>query len=175
MIKRQAHIGAALCAVQVLAVSSALANNIQVTSVTLQNIDTAANTANVQFNLSWENSWRVAAGPANWDAAWVFVKYHTGDLNWKSAALEVPDASHSVPAGATLDMGVNGTRGMGAFIYRSTAGTGNNTWASIKLKWNYGQDAVPDTALVTLDVHAVEMIYIPSGSKPLGKFVGMAL
>ncbi len=164
MTKRHAHIGAALCAVQVLAASSALANNIQVTSVTLQNIDTAANTANVQFNLSWENSWRVTAGPANWDAAWVFVKYHTGDLIWKSAALEVTDASHSVPAGATLDMGVNGTRGMGAFIYRSTAGTGNNSWASIKLKWNYGQDGIPDTALVTLDVHAVEMVYVPSGS-----------
>ncbi len=168
MTKRHAHIGAALCAVQVLAASSALANNIQVTSVTLQNIDTAANTANVQFNLNWENSWRVAAGPANWDAAWVFVKYQTGDLIWKSAALELTDASHSVPAGATLDMGVTGTRGMGAFIYRSTAGTGNNAWANIKLKWNYGQDGVPDTALVTLDVHAVEMVYIPSGSFAVG-------
>ena len=168
MTKRHAHIGAALCAVQVLAASSALANNIQVTSVTLQNIDTTANTANVQFNLSWENSWRVAAGPANWDAAWVFVKYQTGDLIWKSAALELTDASHSVPAGATLDMGATGTRGMGAFIYRSTAGTGNNAWANIKLKWNYGQDGVPDTALVTLDVHAVEMVYIPSGSFSVG-------
>ena len=51
MTTRHAKIGAALCAAHLLAASSALANNIQVTSVTLQNIDTTANTANVQFNL----------------------------------------------------------------------------------------------------------------------------
>ena len=164
MTTRHAKIGAALCAAHMLAASSALANNVQVTSVTLQNIDTAADTANVQFNLSWENSWRVTSGPSNWDATWVFVKYHTGDLNWKSANLDVVDASHSLPAAATLDMGVNGTRGMGAFIYRGAPGTGNNAWNGIKLKWNYGADGVSDTALITLDVHAVEMVYVPQGS-----------
>ena len=174
MTTRHAKIGAALCAAHMLAASSALANNIQVTSVTLQNIDTTADTANVQFNLSWENSWRVNAGPANWDAAWVFVKYHTGDLNWKSAALDVVDASHSVPTGATLDMGVNGTRGMGAFVYRSVAGTGNNAWSNLKLKWNYGADGVSDAALVTLDVHAVEMVYIPSSEFSVGDGVSRA-
>ena len=174
MTKCHAIIGAALCAAQVLAASSALANNIQVTSVTLQNIDTAANTANVQFNLSWENSWRVTAGPANWDAAWVFVKYHTGDLNWKSANLDVADASHVVPAGVALDMGVNGTRGMGAFVYRGGAGTGNNAWVNLKLKWNYGADGVSDSALVTLDVHAIEMVYVPTGSFFVGDGVARA-
>ena len=64
MTKRHAKIAAALCAAQVLVASSALANNIQVTNVTLQNINTAADTANVQFNVSWENSWRVSeCGP----------------------------------------------------------------------------------------------------------------
>ena len=174
MTTRHAKIGAALCAAHLLAASSALANNIQVTSVTLQNIDTAANTANVQFSLSWENSWRVNSGPANWDAAWVFVKYHTGDLNWKSANLDVADASHSLPAAATLDMGVNGTRGMGAFIYRAAAGTGNNAWSNLKLKWNYGADGVSDSALITLDVHAIEMVYVPSGSFFVGDGVARA-
>ncbi|HWB06547.1 MAG TPA: hypothetical protein VG796_26215 [Verrucomicrobiales bacterium] len=168
MNKRDCTLGAALCAAQLLAASNAFANNIQVSSVTLQSIDTTADTAMVQFNLGWENSWRVATGPANFDAAWVFVKYHTGDQLWKSATLDVLDAAHSVPAAATLDVGVNGTRGLGAFIYRAGTGSGNVNYAGIRLKWNYGADGVSDAALVTLDVHAIEMVYVPSGAFQLG-------
>jgi formylglycine-generating enzyme required for sulfatase activity len=168
MNNRHCHFGAALCAASLIAASGAVANNIQVSSVTLQNIDTSADTAMVRFDLGWENSWRVTNGPANHDAAWVFVKYHTGDLNWKTATLDVLDSAHSVPAGATLDMGVNGTRGMGAFIYRSVPGTGNVNYPNIRLKWNYGADLVSDAALVTLDVHAIEMVQIPAGSFMLG-------
>lgn len=174
MNKRDRKLGAALVAAQIAAASTAFANNIQVSSVTLQSIDTTADTAMVQFNLSWENSWRVATGPANHDAAWVFVKYHTGDLVWKTATLEVLDAAHVVPAAATLDVGVNGTRGLGAFIYRAATGSGNNAFNSIRLKWNYGADGVTDSALVTLDVHAIEMVYIPSGSFTLGDGVARA-
>jgi formylglycine-generating enzyme required for sulfatase activity len=164
MNKRDCTLGAALCAAQLFAASGALANNIQVSSVTLQNIDTANDTAMVQFNLSWENSWRVANAPGNYDAAWVFVKFHTGDLIWRTATLDALDSAHSVPAAATLDMGLNGTRGLGAFIYRSGTGTGNNAFNNIRLKWNYGADLVSDAALVTLDVHAVEMVYVPEGA-----------
>lgn len=168
MNNRDRKFGAAIVAAQIAAASTALANNIQVSSVTLQSIDTTANTAVVQFNLSWENSWRVTTGPANHDAAWVFVKYHTGDLNWKTASLEILDSAHTVPAAATLDMGVNGTRGMGAFIYRTATGSGNNAYNGIRLKWNYGADNVSDSALVTLDVHAIEMVYVPDGAFQVG-------
>lgn len=170
MNKRDCTFGAAFCAAQLVAASAALANNIQVSSVTLQSIDTVADTAMVQFNLSWENSWRVVTGPSNHDAAWVFVKYHTGDLIWKSAALEIADTAHSVPAAAVLDMGVNegATKAMGGFIYRAGTGTGKNEFNGIRLKWNYGADGVSDAALVTLDVHAIEMVYIPQGAFQVG-------
>ncbi len=168
MNKRDCTLGAAVCAAQLLAASSALANNIQVSGVTLQNINTTEDTAMVQFSLSWENSWRVATGPANYDAAWVFVKYHTGDQVWKTATLDISDALHSVPAAATLDVGVNGTKGLGAFIYRAGTGTGNVNYSNIRLKWNYGVDGVSDAALITLDVHAIEMVYIPGGAFQLG-------
>lgn len=174
MTKRDRKIGAALCAAQLIAGTSAIANNIQVSSVTLQNIDTTADTAMVQFNLSWENSWRVATGPANHDAAWVFVKFHTGDRIWRTATLDVSDAAHAVPAAATLDVGVNGTKGVGAFVYRAGTGTGNNTFNAIKLKWNYGVDGVSDAALVTLDVHSIEMVYIPEGAFQVGDGVARA-
>lgn len=54
------------------------ANNIQVDTVTL-------NGAYVQFNLSWDNSWKDAT---NWDTAWVFAKYKKqGETTWNHAYL----------------------------------------------------------------------------------------
>ncbi|OYQ52214.1 hypothetical protein CHX27_00075, partial [Flavobacterium aurantiibacter] len=66
---------------------SSYSNDITVTNCTLTGQNTSAgvnNVANfslVQFDLSWENSWRVNFGPANWDAAWVFVKFRVGGNN----------------------------------------------------------------------------------------------
>jgi formylglycine-generating enzyme required for sulfatase activity len=176
MTKRHAKLGAAVCAAHLLAASGASANNIRVSNVSLTK-NAGSSTATVQFDLAWDNSWRVTAGPANWDAAWVFVKYHTGDLIWKTATLDLLDAAHSVPAAATLDVGNNAnpsspavpaTRGLGAFIYRSAPGSGNVSYPGIKLKWNYIDDLVADSALVTLDVHAIEMVYVPQGSFQVG-------
>lgn len=182
MTIRQAKIGAAICAAHLLAVSSATANNIKVAGVALTK-NAGSSTATVQFDLSWENSWRVTTAPANYDAAWVFIKYHTGDLNWKTATLDLNDAAHTVPAAATLDVGNNAnpntpavpaTRGLGAFIYRAAAGSGDVNYTGIRLNWNYAADLVADSALVTLDVHAVEMVYIPQGAFQAGDGIARA-
>jgi formylglycine-generating enzyme required for sulfatase activity len=84
------------------------ANNIVVsnTALTGQDINngpnSALNFALVQFDLSWDNSWRTA-NPANWDAAWVFVKFRLGSTNYLSA----PGATSS---GTTIT--VNSTNGL---------------------------------------------------------------
>lgn len=101
----------------------ASANNIAVSNVQLVNKNTSAgpnsieNFAMVQFNLSWENSWRTSTGPSNWDAAWVFVKYRVGrtDLtltNGVSAATTITVAS---TAGLRVGMPVEVTSGVGSF------------------------------------------------------------
>ncbi|MBM3237244.1 hypothetical protein FJZ31_13205 [Candidatus Poribacteria bacterium] len=53
------------------------ANNIQVGTPTLTGQNTTDNYTYVQFDLSWDNSWRFyfSSAPYNLDAAWVFVKY----------------------------------------------------------------------------------------------------
>ena len=51
------------------------ANNIAVSNLSLTGKNTSDHYTLVQFDLSWENSFRVSTGPANWDAAWVFIKY----------------------------------------------------------------------------------------------------
>ena len=47
------------------------ANNIQVTNVTLGTPNTAEQSVEVQFTVSWENSWRVDGPPATWDGTTV--------------------------------------------------------------------------------------------------------
>ena len=86
------------------------ANNISVTNVTLTGQNTTAGTNNlanyvlVQFSVSWENSWRSSFGPANWDAAWLFIKYRISGGNWLHAILN--NTGHNAPAGSTIDAGL---------------------------------------------------------------------
>ena len=70
------------------------ANNIQVTNVALTGQNAAQGYWLVQFDLSWENSWRTdnlfpddGHDVGNWDAAWVFVKYRVGNGEWQHAKL----------------------------------------------------------------------------------------
>ena len=42
----------------------------------------------MQFDLSWDNSWRTSSGSTNnWDAAWVFIKYRVASGPWQHAKL----------------------------------------------------------------------------------------
>jgi len=157
------------------------ANDISVSNVTLMGLNTAAgvnNAANfalVQFDLSWQNSWRSNEGPANWDAAWVFVKYRVGSGDWQHALLN--NTGHTAPAGSSIDVGLqtpgsafNATTnaGIGAFIYRSTTGSGTFSLSNVQLRWNYGANGVQDAAVVDVRVFAIEMVYIPQGSFSVG-------
>lgn len=144
------------------------ANNITVTNVAITNQSSMSKSAMVGLGLRWENSWRVTNGPANWDAAWVFVKFHLGDGNWRHAYLSTNAADHEVPAGVAVTVGITGTNGMGVFLYRNAPGSGSNQWDGIKLKWVYGTQGVPDAALVTVDVAAIEMVYVPEGAFQAG-------
>jgi formylglycine-generating enzyme required for sulfatase activity len=162
-------------------VNKGLANNISVSNVTLTGQNTAAgvNNANnftqVQFNLSWENSHRVTFGPTNWDAAWVFVKYRVSGGNWLHAT--IASTGQVAPTGSSIDIGLltpgtayNATSnpGLGAFIYRNAAGTGNFSLTGVQLRWAYGANAVADNAVVEVQVFAVEMVFVPGGSFSAG-------
>jgi hypothetical protein len=138
----------------------------------------------VQFDLSWENSWRTdnlfpddGHNVGNWDAAWVFVKYRVGDGEWQHAKLH--NSGHSVGTGtpANLDIGVPNERaafhatnnpGVGAFIYRSQNGTGTFSTTGNRLRWNYGVDGVPHVTDIDIRIFAIEMVYVAPGSFWLG-------
>jgi len=76
------------------------ANNITVSNTKLTGQNTTDGYTLVQFDLSWENSWRTSSAPNNWDAAWVFVKYRItaangGDNLW-NMPLSIPPATAEV-------------------------------------------------------------------------------
>ena len=83
---------------------SAISNNVQVSNVRLTGQDTINDFTMVEFDISWENSWRYSGGPANWDAAWIFVKYLVGSGgDWQHAWLNNTD--HTVCSNVTITNG----------------------------------------------------------------------
>ena len=127
----------------------------------------------VEFNLSWENSWRNdlsgpgKAAPFNYDAAWVFVKFSTdGGTTWRHATLSSKSSSHSV----LHDNGVAAklkaaSDGKGVFVFRAYNGAGTNNWEKVQVQWNYAKDGVAGlTGSTIANVLALEMVFIPSGS-----------
>ena len=224
------------------------ANNISISNTSLTGQNTTGKYVTVQFTASWDNSWRMSAGAANWDAAWVFVKYRvkgnyvsavgasssgttitvtstnglrvgmpvrvtagtgafvagtvvtvvtnsttftvstapatplsggatrvTGYPIWEHAGLN--STGHTAPSGSTLDIGLltpgsafdaTTNPGIGAFLYRSAAGSGSNTFSNAQLRWNYGSNGVGDNDVVDIQVNAIEMVYVPANSFTIG-------
>lgn len=136
------------------------ANNIAVSNISLENLN-APNWVQVEFDLSWENSWRISAGPSNWDAAWVIIKYRVNSGDWQHAQLSQTD--FVAAPGSTIDITSDG---VGAFVYRSADGSGNLNLQNMRLRWNYGSISTND--IIDVQVFALEMVNVPQGSFRLG-------
>jgi formylglycine-generating enzyme required for sulfatase activity len=162
----------AFVAVGLVMTAPARANNIQVANVVPVEQDTSADVINIQFDLSWDNSWRVspAQAPSNWDAAWVFAKWRVqGGTVWNHCTLSTTDLDHTAPAGSEIDASFSKDNdGKGVFIYRSSEGSGSNDWDGVKLLWNYGTDGMGDNDVIEIRVFAIEMVYIPQDTFYLG-------
>lgn len=148
----------------------AQANDIQVDNTQL--VRGSNNRLYIEFDLSWENSWRVSTlghGVGNWDAAWVFVKYRTIDGLWQHAWLSPNNNDHIPGTGtaATVNIGTTGIddtpRGMGAFIYRSSNGYGPFNVTGARLDWDYTQQLDLNVETVEIKVFAIEMVYVAEG------------
>ena len=138
------------------------ANNISVDNVTTTQLDTVTNTVRVSFDLSWQNSWRLSTGPANHDAAWVFVKYRIGTAgSWHHATVSGGQAVAGSQLAVTADR-------LGAYVSRDAEGAGFVDYDGLTLVWEYGQDGVEDYEVVSVRVVALEMVYVPAASFRLG-------
>lgn len=153
----------------------ALSNNVLVSNVRLTGQDTTNNFTMVEFDITWENSWRYNAGPSNWDAAWIFIKYKIGPGPWLHAWLN--NTGHQSCTATTIENGlltpgaafnITTNPALGVFLYRSSAGSGTFSCPDVQLRWNYGANNVADDAQVDIQVFAIECVYIPEGIFEVG-------
>ncbi|MFO8066286.1 MAG: hypothetical protein R6U11_01765 [Bacteroidales bacterium] len=146
------------------------ASNLKITSPPeMININTVAETVDIQFSVSWENSWRndiAGTGyeePYNHDAIWVFMKYQDSDELWHHVTLRA--AGHVMPTGADH---IVPTDKKGAFIFRDENGFGNINLEEVILRWDYGFDGIVDLHEINMRIFAIEMVYVPEGAFYVG-------
>ncbi len=147
-----------------LAATPVRANNLSISNVSLEGQNTTDDFILVQFDIRWENSWRVSTGdPNNWDAAWVFIKYRGPGGDWQHATINL--TGHTAASGSTIDTASDGT---GVFVYRDGDGTGDVGYVGVQLRWNYGEDGLGDNDEVELRVVGIEMVFVPEGAFAAG-------
>lgn len=151
--------------------ASAFANNVRIENVSIVDQNTTLNQYTIQFDLLWDNSWRISEGPSNWDAAWVFLKFSQSNLkDWEQGLmLRVSDDpaadGHIYPSSAEMQIPLDR---VGAFFYRAEDGNGDTVFQQIQIIWDYDGEDLDDDQTVNINLHAIEMVNIPEGPFYLG-------
>jgi len=160
-----------LClAALLLGAASVQANNLTISNVLVTGQDTANDFILLQFDITWDNSWRVTSAgpntPTNWDAAWVFMKYQVAGGAWQHATLNTSVSTLASTLAFIID---RPSDGRGVFVYRSTDGTGPVSFTGVQLVWDYGKDGLSDDEPdVEVQVLGIEMVYVPEGAFAAG-------
>lgn len=148
-----------LCTSQIL-----WANDIQLANTGLTNQNTSIHVVEVKFDVNWKNGWRTSTNEANYDGAWIFVKFRkVNTSNWQHCSINA--TGFTAPAGSAIKV-ANDKKGY--WIYKSANGIGDVNFTNGKVVWNYGSDGVLDTDSCEIRVFAVEMVYVPQGAFYLG-------
>lgn len=138
-------------------------NDIYVSNLQFGAYDPVEYTLAITFDLEWQHAWRVSTGPANHDAAWVFVKYRVNDGVWHHAGI---GSSPALPAGAA---GVTASDGRGAFIYPAGDFMGAADYNGVALTLTLDPSFLYlAEGSIEVKVIAIEMVYVPEGDFELG-------
>ena len=160
------------------------ANNVAVSNVSLTGLTNSpsSKTAQVTFNISWENSWNNAT---NHDAAWVFIKYSSDGVNWFHAKLATSGVNPSGFSAGTLTGSDTAAETMqvyvsadkvGAYIEGTSTGFGYGTTSSqnVTLIWDWKASntangtSVDTASTIQIKVFAIEMVYVPGADTVRG-------
>ncbi|MBL7765318.1 MAG: SUMF1/EgtB/PvdO family nonheme iron enzyme [Chitinophagaceae bacterium] len=148
------------------------ANNVVLSNIALNGQNTANDFTLVNFNISWENSWRTNTNENNYDGAWIFVKFRKKNASvWQHATMNYVSPGTAAACGHTQPSGSQirtASDGKGVWMNRASVGSGTNNWTGAKLRWNYGVDGVLDNDSVEVRVFALEMVYVTPGAFNLG-------
>jgi formylglycine-generating enzyme required for sulfatase activity len=173
-----------VAALFVLILTAGLFSNVQANDIRITNVQISQTSAIpgdefvvVQFDLEWDNSFRVADGVhSNWDAAWLFMKYkdtEAKNVNWGHATLSSNLGEHTVSnPDLTIALGRAGNLSMserviGVYVYRNAVGDGPVS-AQVSLTWRFGLDLLTTFDEVDIKVFGIEMVYVPSADFYVG-------
>jgi formylglycine-generating enzyme required for sulfatase activity len=128
----------------------------------------------LRFTITWDNSWSITTGPANWDGVWIFVKRQncSGTNNWNHQKLGTTTGDHIAKNGAgnvSPEVQVDPVSdGMGVFIRRyGTNVTGSVPTTTVWLKLDVSSTGTnPVSTMSSQDnfqIYGIEMVYVPQG------------
>ncbi len=140
-------------------------------------INIISDTAIIEVNLRWDNSWR---DDFNWDAAWVFFKFKKRGLEntWQHAYLSYsghilnPSAGNEGGDYAYM-IGASNGKVNGLYVIRNGISEGN-VRVRLQAKWPLAgtglskSDFGDDLNKIYIGVHGIEMVYVPYGAYYLG-------
>lgn len=163
----------------VLLAGYGLANNLVIDNVVVKKYSDEV--AVVQFDISWENSWRRELGGDPLflhDAAWVFfkVKAETRDAVavenqvWEHVVLEgsgVNPEGYAVGVGTAVELVVPEDR-IGLFVRRAYDGAGTTAVKRVKALWKFADKGLIKTDLVRMQAFGLEMCYVAEGAFKVG-------
>ena len=143
------------------------ANNIQITNVQVSD-ELVPNNANggylltITFDLSWENSWRLATGPENLDGGYVFAYYRQDGGDWTFMG--------NTLATNNPNFNVTGFSENGSLYYRraSNSGSGDAIASNLTYRGQIDDPNIDLNAAIEVRMFAVEMVWIPEGDFQIG-------
>ena len=155
------------------------ASNVSVTNVSLTEQDAENTTVKIEFDISWDNSWR---NVINRDAVWVFARYyHSGDAQWypiewsggtPGEGVALP-TNWSAGTGTPLEFFIpydakDYYLTYGFILQRSAEGSGSVDTDNVQFVWDWGGLDLTGVDSVIVKVFAIEMVYVGSGGFEIG-------
>jgi formylglycine-generating enzyme required for sulfatase activity len=159
-----------LCPVMVFA------SHLKIDNAMVSEVNTERKIAKVQFNVSWDNSWK---NEISCDAVWVFAKFLSPDGLWKHVSLKAASSKpfdYSDQTPELFSKGDNADVGMwvaeekkGAFIFRAK-GKGSTVSKNAVLAWDYTKDGISadEVMKAKIKVMGFEMVYVPQDKHYVG-------
>jgi formylglycine-generating enzyme required for sulfatase activity len=154
----------------------ALASHLKIDNELITEVNASKDTAVIQFNVSWDNSWK---NDTNCDAVWLFVKFLAPDGTWKHVDLKTASGAAFNGTDMTPDRFSKGDsedvglfvpeEKKGAFLFK-TKGTGAAVSKGVRLVWDYKKDGIDDKQVqkCMVKVMGYEMVYIPQDKHWVG-------
>jgi len=143
------------------------ANNLSLTNVSLEARTPSSDTLVVEFDVSWENSWK---SKINHDAIWLTVRLFDPSSSPTDKKLCQLSSSGLNPTGTSIGSNSNlevyvPTDKIGAFLRPATYQSFSSMSSTdIQLKVNYSSCGFSGSDTVKASVLGLEMVYVPEGA-----------